>query len=210
MGLPLLGMSTAWAQSGRKTATAQMNEMQRQMLTSLPVFPWLSLLESTPTKIQSHVQTLITSAPGILHAWSDSGVTGGDALNISKPLGSGLLGEQDLKILSMAFNASRKLELVTFMVDRGWKNANAQPLVNRITSRYSMYASPVRIMDGESEATDQYFLFDIGKFVIEIAVPQHGSFLPVYFTTKEIHKKIRTMDGTYDIFRESLEKINAQ
>ena len=187
-----------------------MNEAQRQMLTTLPVFPWLILQETTISNIQNNVQRLVNSEPGITHAWGDSAITGGDVLNVNKSLGGGLLGETDLRILSIAFNPSRKLELVTFMVDRGWKNRNVQPLIDKITERYATYASPVKIMDGKSEATDQYFVFDIGRFVIEIAVPQHGSFVPVYFTTKNTHRKMRVMDNTYDLFQAHLEKLGKQ
>ena len=208
--LPLLGSSPAWGQAPKRTAQSPMNEAQRQMLTTLPVFPWLVLQQSTTSSIQSNVQALVNSVQGITHTWGGSEITGGETLNINKVLGEGLLGEKDLRILSISFSPSRKLELVTFMVDRGWKNANVQPLIDRISARYAMYASPVKIMDGQSEATDQYFVFDIGRFVIEIAVPQHGTFIPVYFTTKEIHRKMRITDNTYDLFKEHLEKVGKQ
>ncbi len=197
----------AFAQTGdTKKATGQLTEAQRYMLTSLPVLPWLSIKETTVSSVQAQVQAIVTSHPGIIQQWSDSEITGGPSLPVNSLVGDGLLGEKGLRIFSLHFDSSRRLELVIFMVERSWNEKNVAPLIERVTKRYARYASPILIANGHEEATDKYLVYDIGRFVIEIGLPQYSTFVPVYFTTKKTHKMMRQTDNTYNQFEPYLEK----
>ncbi len=204
-GAMLLGTSNAFPQQGAKPP-GRLNDAQKMAMTSLPVMPWLSIKQTHITSAQAKAQVIASSTPGVLNQQADSEITGGASITLALGAGNGLLGEKGFRILSMAFTPTGTLELVTFMFDRGWQDANIQPLLERVKRKYEIYADPELVMDGESEASDRYYIFDIGRFVIELSVPQHGSFIPVYFTTKETYRRMRMADSTYPLFEPILEK----
>lgn len=108
LATPLLGLlfGNTFAQSVPAQVKGQMNEAQRQMLTELPVTDWLSVLGSTTTSIQSHVQAILGEHPGTIHQWYDAPITGGQGLNINRSVGPGLMGVNNLKIMSLNFGAN--------------------------------------------------------------------------------------------------------
>lgn len=93
------------------------------------------------------------------------------------------------------------------MFDRGWKDKNVDGILEHLTAKYRLYNSPVKVMEGQSEATDRYYVFDIGRFIVEYAVPQQGTFTPVYFATKQVHRTMRRADRTEDVFKRFYENI---
>ncbi|WP_218383175.1 hypothetical protein [Acidovorax sp. sic0104] len=127
-------------------------------------------------------------------------------MTLSTLAGRGLANEDGLRIFTMVFDRNQRAQLAIFVVDKGWKDANVQPLISRLRARYASFATPVRLQDGDSEATDYYYFFDIGRFCIEITIPQHGTNATVYFTTKEIHRQLRIADRSYDVFKNYLEQ----
>lgn len=183
------------------------NPAARHLVGALPVFPWLKIGQTTVNEVRGPVQSMMNASPKPWFRQGASEITGGTFMSISTMAGRGIADEDGLRILTMVFDPSQRAQLAIFVVDKGWNNANVQPLINRITSRYASFAAPVRIQDGESEATDAYYLFDIGRYVIEIAIPQHGTNATVYFATKELHRKVRMADRTYDLFKSHLERI---
>lgn len=205
-GLFAISGIQAKAQGVRAAGISQLTEAQRQMLTSLPVTPWLSLRESTISSVQQKLQQIIDARPGIVPQWGDSQITGGALVTVSSVAGAGLLGEKGLRIFSLNFDLSQKLELVIFMFERGFGGANIGITLDRVARRFSKYASPIKIMDNTSEAADKYYIFDIGRFVIEVAIPQFGTFVTVNFSSKDTHKKMRIADSSYDLFMPVLER----
>lgn len=205
-GAMLLGTSNAFPQQGTKPP-GRLNDAQKMAMTSLPVMPWLSIKQTHITSAQAKAQTIASSAPGTMNEQSDSIVTGGAAITLALGTSKGLFGEKGFRIMSMAFNPGRTLELVTFMFDRGWNDENIKPLLERVKRKYEIYADPELVMDGESEASDRYYIFDIGRFVVELAVPQYGTFIPVYFTTKDTYRRMRMADSTYHLFAPIIDKV---
>lgn len=188
-------------------ASAQPKRTPKELIASVPVLPWLTVGVSTLASVQGPVQSMLSVEPP--RPWFRDGpseITGGSFMNISQLNGSGMVGEQGLRILTIVFDPQKVVQLVMFSVERGWQDANIKPLINRITSRYLHLADPVLIRDGESEATDYFVFFDLGRFVVEIMVPQHGTFLTVNFTTKEINQRMRTADGTFHLFKPYLDQ----
>ena len=181
----------------------------KHLVASIPVLPWLSIGQTTENDVRGPVQSLMNAKPRPWFRDGASEITGGRYMSISSLAGRGVAGEEGLKILTMVFDTARRAQLAIMTVDKGWNGANVEPLIARMTARYRSYAQPVRIRDGDSEATDLYIFFDIGRFCIEIAIPQHGSYASVHFTTKAIHKLIRTADGTFDLFVPYLEKTSS-
>lgn len=176
---------------------AGMSELQKQMITALPVLPWLNLGETTQSDVRAPIQQLISSHRG--HIMVTDGIsveTGGAFINLASAGKHGLMGIPGANMLRLDFDGSNKAQLVELTVDRGWRNKNAAPLLQSLSGRYSSITPPVTIRDGESEASDSTVLFDIGRFVVEAQIPQHGTYLTVTFTTKELLKKLRTADGT--------------
>lgn len=174
-----------------------MSELQKQMITSLPVLPWLSLGETTMSQTRAPIQQLIASHQGYVMVTDGTSVsTGGSFINLASPSKNGLMGVPGCKMLLLDFEGTSKAQLVTLSIDRGWRNKHEAPLIDSLTSRYASISPPVTLRNGESEASDRTVLFDIGRFVIEAQLPQHGTFLTVTFTTKALLRTLRTMDGT--------------
>jgi hypothetical protein len=94
-------------------------------------------------------------------------------------------------------------------IDRGWQDRNIAPLLRSLSSRYSSITEPVTIGDPESEATDRTVLFDIGRFIIEVQIPQHGTFVTATFTTKALLHRMRSADRTIEPIRPYLETPGA-
>lgn len=193
----------ASAQQGAAVA-GQLTEAQRYMLTSLPVNDWMAIGSTSAADVRAKLQSITNSTRGAMLDVGVSDLTGGESFTIASP--GPLLGDKWLRVLSLIFSRSRELELVTFMFMRRGNNLNVEEIVNRITQKLQPYAPPILIAGTDEEASDKYYLFDIGRFVVEISVPQYGSLIPVYFTTKKTHKIMRVADNTYDKFKPYLEK----
>ena len=189
-------------------ASAAQNGSQiarNHLIQSIPVLPWLKIGETTMTQVRPPIQQMITTYGGaLLVKEGDSVETGGTFINLASAKESGLLNEQGLRVLTLDFDQSQRAQMAVFMVNRGWKDKNIEPLVSRMVRRYSNLATPVSITDPNSEASDKTILFPIGKFVIEIQLPQHGTFATVTFTTKAILARLRTIDGTLHLLKDHL------
>lgn len=179
----------------------------RHLVPSIPVFPWLHVGQTTLSEVRGPVQSLMNASPRPWFRDGTSEITGGTYISVSSLAGQGVANEEGLRILTMVFDKSQRAQLAIFVVDKGWKDANVQPLIKRLSQRYASYAKPARLQDGDSDATDYYVFFDIGKFCIEIAVPQHGSNATVHFTTKDLHKQLRIADGSYELFKKHIEQM---
>lgn len=187
------------------TALAAMNKAQKMMITTLPVTPWLELKKSTPREVRAKLQEIVSSLNGASFDADVSSVTNGESLTINRPVGSLLQEEKDLQIISLHFDPHGKLELAMFVFNKGWEEKNIVHIRERLDAKYTQYERGRWVKDTESDNLDRYYIFDIGRFVVELSVPQGGSFLTVNFTTKEIHKKMRSADGTYEIFQPLLD-----
>lgn len=183
-----------------------MTDQQKMLIPSLPVFPWLSIAETKKTQVRSPIQAMITSHQGYVMLTDGVSVeTGGAFINLATSSKQGLLGIDGCSMINLDFGPDDKAQLVSLSIDRGWRNKTVQPLIASLTSRYAAITPPVFIRDGDSEATDATVLFDIGRFVVEALIPQHGTLLTVNFTTKELLTKLRTADRTIDLIRPYLQ-----
>ena len=172
---------------------------------AIPVLPWLTLGETTKQQVLPQVQRLKTQYQGALLVSDGVSVeTGGYFINLATAIPQGMLNEQGLQMLTLDFDARQVLQLVVFQINRGWKDKNLPPFVERMKRRYSNLANPDYLGDPLSEATDKVIIFDIGKFVIELRLPQHGTYATGTLTTKEILRKLRAIDGTIHIYSDLL------
>jgi len=187
-------------------AVKAQSKATQHLVAAIPVFPWLQIGQTTLSEMRGPVQAMLSANPRPWYRDGPSEITGGTFMTVSTLAGNGVANEDGLRIFTTVFDTNQRAQLAIFVVEKGWNDANVQPLIKRMTARYSAYASPVRIQDGESDATDYYIFFDIGRFCIEITIPQHGTNATVYFTTKEIHRKLRMADRTYDLFKPYLEQ----
>ena len=178
---------------------------RNSFVQTIPVLPWLKLAETTIQEVRVPIQQLKTQYQGTLLMQDGTSVeTGGTFINLSTALPQGMLNEQGLQMLTLDFDERRRLQMVVFRINRGWKDKNLSPLVDRMVRRYGNLAEPDLMSDSQSEATDRTLLFDIGRFAIEVRLPQHGTYATATFTTKVILKKLRTVDGTIHIFGDAL------
>ncbi|AVO43447.1 hypothetical protein [Simplicispira suum] len=182
----------------------QLTEDERYLLPALTVNNWLAIDQTSLSDVQSNVQSIVANTRGATLHTGPSEITHGEALTMSSV--APLLGDPWLRVLSIAFNPKNKLELVIFMFQRKPNDANVETIINRLTKKLEFLAPPILIAGTDEEAADRYYIFDIGKFVVELSIPQYSSLIPVYFTTKATHKTMRTADGTYDKFSNYLEK----
>ena len=175
-----------------------MSELQKMMITALPVLPWLSLGETRQSEVRAPLQQLISSHQGYVMVTDGTSVeTGGSFINLATSSKAGLMGIAGCQMLNLDFDGSGKAQLVSLSVDRGWRDKNVAPLVSSLTQRYASITTPVTIRDSESEATDATVLFDIGRFIVEVQLPQHGTLVTVNFTTKALLTRLRIADGTF-------------
>lgn len=187
------------------TAGAQSKRIPKELIPSIPVFPWLKVGETTYDAAKVVYQRMLTSSsPRPWFREGGSEITGGTYMTISELSSKGMLGELGLKVITTVFDVRKKTQMVIFLLDRGWNDANVGPLIARMEERYAQYADPIRIQDDRGESSDYYIIFNMGRFIVEISIPQHGTFLSVHFTTKELHSRIRAADGTYELFAKYL------
>lgn len=179
---------------------SKMNEAQKKLLTTLDVTPWMIIRQSSSREVKAEMQKIVSMSNGVNFDSDTSGLTGGVSMTASKPVGDLLSNEKGLQIISLHFDPRDKLELVMFVFQRGWQDENVEKIKKKLDSKYSQYETGKWVNDQESDALDKYYIFDIGNFVVEFSVPQHGTFLTVSFTTKETHKKMHLADATYEIF----------
>lgn len=180
---------------------------RNNFVQSIPVLPWLKLAETTIHEVRTPIQQLKSQYQGaLLIQEGTSAETGGMFINLSMALPEGMLNEPGLQMLTLDFDERKILQMVVFRVNRGWKDRNLTPLVERMTGRYRNLAEPDFLGDPDSEATDKTLLFDIGRFAIEVRLPQHGTYATATFTTKTILKRLRTVDSTIHIFGDMLDR----
>ncbi len=192
----------ALAQKSSPGQPGGMTDIQRSLIPSLPVFSWLSVGETTKAQLMPKLQQVITSQQShVMVTSGDSAETGGEFVNLASASKAGLMGIPGCQIVNINFGSDGKAQLVTWSVDRGWNDKNVQPLIATLTNRYSAISRPVVLRDSDSEATDTTILFDIGRFIVELQVPQHGSLLTATFTTKSMLAQLRAADRTIDILR---------
>lgn len=180
---------------------------RNNFVQSIPVLPWLKLAETTVHEVRTPIQQLKNQYQGaLLIQEGTSAETGGMFINLSMALPQGMLNEPGLQMLTLDFDERKILQMVVFRINRGWKDRNLTPLVERMTGRYRNLAEPDFLGDPDSEATDKTLLFDIGRFAIEVRLPQHGTYATATFTTKTILKRLRTVDSTIQIFGDILDR----
>lgn len=182
------------ASAGASDAQAMMNQMT---VRSLPVFNWLVVGESTDKSVLPSLQK-----SGMLLSEGVSAYTGGKLINaanlsIKKPSALDVPG---LKIISMSFNRSQKLESVVMMIDRGYGDAAVPRIVSWLDGKYSGLATPRNIRDDRGEGEDRYRYYDFGRFAVELSVPEYGSYANITFATKSLHQSMRQADGTSSVF----------
>lgn len=188
-----------------------MSELQKMMITALPVLPWLTLGETRQSDIRAPLQQLISSHQGYIMVTDGTSVeTGGSFINLATSSKAGLMGIPGCQMLNLDFDGSGKAQLVSLSVDRGWRNKNVAPLISSLTQRYASITGPVTIRDGESEATDATVLYDIGRFIVEVQLPQHGTLVTVNFTTKALLTRLRIADGTFSTLAPYLRQTSGQ
>ncbi|BCU08452.1 hypothetical protein [Allochromatium tepidum] len=194
--LMLGSVSSAWTQSGGSPQVAQ--ELYKHALTSLPVLPsGVSLGTSTPRSVRPDLQRLIDG--GAILSEGVSAYTSGALMNVAQTYGDGLAGELGLRLMSLNFGRDQTLALVFFMVQRGWQDQNVEPLIDRLVERYGPYTSPIFVQDGRGENSDRYVLFNLERFIVEIAIPENGSFSQVTLATREVYEMIKKQEGTADL-----------
>lgn len=204
--LVMLGCAVVFPRlSCAEPSDAQM--ARNQFIQSLPVLPWSSVDETMFSDVQAPIQAMKNQYGGALLVSSGpSAETGGTFINLSSIAKGGLLNEPGLQFITLDFNESRRLQMVTLRFDRGWNDKNIAPLLERMSRRYGNLATPTVLGDPESEARDRVVLFEIGKFVVEVRLPQHGTYVSSTFTSKAILKRLRSIDGTLEIYKNYLDR----
>ena len=172
-------------------ARGQLNKLA---VRALPVMPWLVVGVTKANMVAAKVQNqkLMVVNGTFAH-------TGGPLINLASPIDDVFPGETGLRLVSMGFEQDQKLAAVTFLVERGCRDKDLEPLIRRIAARYSAYAAPIRVGDNRGDNGDWYVLFDLGRFTVEIAVPEDSKRARVVFATREIYESMRHADGTADL-----------
>lgn len=183
-----------------------MTPQQRMLIESLPVLPWLSIGETKKNEVRGPIQQAISSHRGsVMLSDGTTPDTNGYFISLASSSKFGLLGIDGCQMAKFEFGSNDRAQLVWLSIDRGWKDKYIKPTINALANRYASIVEPVYLRDGESEATDTTVLWDIGRFVIEAVIPEHSTMFNVTFTTKDILRKLRTIDRTVDPLRPYLD-----
>lgn len=193
----------AWAdpQSPEVVASRLRGEHNKLIVQALPVLPWLVVGESSANTVKTELvrhDELRIGSSGV------SAVTGGPLLNLAERklrLASGAASIPGLRVLSLNFNpeGEQRLSYVSYMVERGTRDRFVQPMIERLVVAYQNYAKPIRVKDDRGETTDQYILFDLGRYVVEVSLGEGGVFFNVTFATRAIYERIRHANGAADL-----------
>lgn len=183
-----------------------MTPQQRMLIESLPVLPWLSIGETKKNEVRGPIQQAISSHRGaVMLTDGTTPDTNGYFINLASSSKFGLLGIDGCQMAKFEFGSNERAQLVWLSIDRGWKDKFIKPTISALANRYASIVEPVYLRDGDSEATDTTVLWDIGRFVIEAVIPQHSTMFNVTFTTKDILRKLRTIDRTVEPLRPYLD-----
>lgn len=173
------------------TAQGQINKLAVKVL---PVMPWLIVGSSKLNQVSARLEQMkVVSISGVFAH------TGGPLINAVHPIGDLFPGEEGLRIASLGFEKDNHLVSVVFVVERGFQSKNIEPLIRRMESRYSSMAQPIRVGDDRGDNKDRYVLFDLGRYTVEILIPQHGQRARVIFATREIYEEMKRADRTGDL-----------
>lgn len=199
MAVPPFALAQQQSQQG-------MTPQQRMLIESLPVLPWLSIGETKKNEVRGPIQQAISSHRGsVMLSDGTTPDTNGYFINLASSSKFGLLGIDGCQMAKFEFGSNDRAQLVWLSIDRGWKDKYIRPTISALANRYASIVEPVYLRDGESEATDTTVLWDIGRFVIEAVIPEHSTMFNVTFTTKDILRKLRTIDRTVDPLRPYLD-----
>lgn len=72
-------------------------------------------------------------------------------------------------------------------------------LPHGLQSRYGGIVRPITIKDDRGEAEDAYIIYPMGEFIVEVSIPQHGSFVTAVFARRSIYEHMRKADGSYEV-----------
>lgn len=186
----LLGGETSVADEEARSSSPATGS--RVLIAAVPVWDWLVVGESTTTSVQPRLQTF----KGIVSKGTFA-YTGGQLINFGSALG--IENEEDLRLVSLGFDQDRRLVSVTQLYDRGYQDSHVESVIKRLVSRYRAYGEPIAIMDARGEAEDRYILFDLGRYVVSINVPQSGRFVTLKVATFEVYKDMVSADRTADL-----------
>lgn len=183
-----------------------LTQEQKMLLQSIPVFNWLSVGLTTRQELGKAMDSFrqIYGAQ-LFMDMSVSPLTSGQMINLGAVTKTGLLNETGMKVLTVDLDSrNQKVDRVCAYFDKGWRDVNIQAVVNKYIGIYSKYSRPVFISDAESEASDEIIIFEIGKFVVEISLPQSGTLFNLTVTTKYNLRKMRSIDGTLHLIEKHL------
>lgn len=176
-------------------------EANKLQVQAVPVFPWLVVGMTSLQAVRREIGGM--SGVGIISEGA-SAITAGQLLNLSeKPIRveSGLMGEPGLRLMSLSFSrgGSKTLEHVEWMVDRGPNLRFVEPLIDRLTTRYQDFASPIRVLDQRGDAADVYYLWDLGRYVVEAGISTGGNFVTAVFAKRSNYEMLRKANGMSDL-----------
>ena len=171
-------------------------ELAKMANPSLQVFPWLQVGTSRDTDVAGFL-----GLQNLAVVSGTSAYSGGALMNVVTLGKEDIFGIKGLHLMSLGFGTDRKLASVVFLVDRGYQGKNIEPLIRKIAERYSSIARPVLVKDDFSEAKDEYILYDLTKFVIEVAIPEGDGRVTVTFATRKVYEDMRKADRTDFVLR---------
>ena len=178
-------------------------QMNRLAINALPVFPWLVVGATKEQQVLTYLRSMGVSAlPGVFAH------TGGPLINVVTFAGEGFAGETGLRIVSMGFEQNNRLASVVFLVDRGYQDKNLDPLLQRMNARYAAHAQPIMVGDTRGESADRYVLYDLGRYTVELAIPEHGQRFKVTFATRKLYEEMKIANGTANLLLPNLAPHN--
>lgn len=170
---------------------AQSASLPSELLGALPVFDWLVVGQSTTRSVKPGLENLNGALVDGTFAY-----TGGRLYNVASLTHSGIEGEGGLRMMSLGFDRARILASVQLIVERGFREEHVESFVSRWSQRYRAYAEPIVLSDPRGDSLDRYVLFDLGRYVAEIRIPQFGTFFQATYATREVYEEMKKADGT--------------
>lgn len=174
------------------------------MAVDAPIFSWLKAGSSTENQV---IQKL--KEGGLVLNDGVSAITGGKLINGVNYSSKPVFNIEGLKIVSLSFSGKDKkdgqegkLDTAILMIEKGFNDKNFITFKDGFRKKYAIYGKAHTIRDKDSEASDVYYVYDLNKYVIELSMPQQGTYFQLTSTSKKSHKLMRTKDGTAHLFKD--------
>ena len=173
------------------------------LIPSVEVFDGVTVGESTVDSVRAR----LSGFEGIVNEGTFA-YTGGHLINVGLPSGEGIAQEEGLRLISLGFGLDKTLVSAIQFFDRGYQDSQVDLVIDRIVERYQVYGRPIFVNpdDRDTDTKDRYVIFDLGRYLVVIDIPESSLFIRVKVVVREIYEEMIKADRTAGIILPYLQR----